>query len=68
MVVDEKDDYRYQENVRMQGTTSHGNYGYTNNDSYFGGNTSRQGDTFLGYDGLRESEVRSTRMRSTRKF
>jgi hypothetical protein len=52
----------------MQGTTSHGNYGYTNNDSYFGGNTSRQGDTFLGYDGLRESEVRSTRMRSTRKF
>lgn len=69
LVVDEKDDYRYQENVRMQSSASpHHPYGYANNESYFGANTSRQGETFVGYDAFGESEVRSTRMRSNRHF
>lgn len=62
LVVDEKDEYRYQDNIRLHGGASTARYGET---SY---TESRMGETFHGYDALRESEFRDTRARSNRHF
>ena len=64
LVVDEKDDYKYQENVRLHGQ----NMG-TPISHYESHDQSRFGETFNGYDDYRETELRNTRKtRQRRQF
>jgi len=62
LVVDEKDDYRYQENVRLHGN----NWGTPSQYDYNDG--SRLGETFNGYDAYRESELKPTKLTRKRNF
>lgn len=63
LVVDERDDYKYQENIRMN---SPGRGGYENN---FLRESSRGGETFLGYDGVRDTQLNaSNRNRAVRNY
>jgi hypothetical protein len=68
LVVDEKDDYRYQENIRLHNphAASHGGGGYETSSHM---SSSRHGgEAFEGYDAFRESEIRSTTKRSKRNY
>lgn len=60
LVVDEKDDYKYQENIRL-----HGNRGGA---SQYEFSDSRLGETFHGYDDYRGSEFSSARKSRKRNF
>jgi len=60
LVVDEKDDYKYQENIRLHGNKG-GNYQYEYADD------SRMGETFHGHDDYRASEFDRGSRRSNKR-
>jgi len=62
LVVDDKDDYKYQENVRLHSHNANSSSQYEYNDA------SRLGDTFNGYDAYRESEIKSGRQSRKRNY